>query len=168
MGNTIRIAHTGDAATISAIFYASSQWAYRGILPDSFLESTTPDFWTADLEKDLSSGTRFGLVLEKDGAPAGTGVMRTSNFAFFPNDGELISLYLLSDEVGAGLGKTLILACKELLRARGYAHCVLDVFQGNDRARRFYDALGYQLTSHSVTQVVGEVEVPLAVLRKPL
>ena len=43
-----------------------------------------------------------------------------------------------------GVGQTLMAAAEEWARSRGYRRITLNVFAQNERARQFYDRLGYQ------------------------
>jgi ribosomal protein S18 acetylase RimI-like enzyme len=59
-------------------------------------------------------------------------------------DGELYVIYVDPAQWGCGVGRELIRAGEERLRELGYRHVVLWVLDDNPRARRFYEAAGWQ------------------------
>ena len=81
------------------------------------------------------------------------------------NDGEISAIYLQHDYIGKGYGHMLFAEVEEALIAKGYAHFVLDLLEGNARALRFYLAHGYKKVSDSKI-TLGENDYPLVVLRK--
>jgi ribosomal protein S18 acetylase RimI-like enzyme len=56
---------------------------------------------------------------------------------------------------GQGAGQALVRACEEWTRQQGYHSLVLDTgTQNNERARRFYELLGFQEESIKLTKLV--------------
>ena len=60
-----------------------------------------------------------------------------------PGAAEVHAIYLLEEVQGTGVGRALLERVTEAMRANGYRHAVLWVFEANDRARRFYEAAGW-------------------------
>ena len=61
-----------------------------------------------------------------------------------PGLGELLALYVDPPAQGAGIGRALLAAGEDRLRALGYDRAVLRIFVHNERARSFYDAHGWR------------------------
>ena len=109
------------------------------------------DSWAAaytlrgpSLEQRLDQHRRFppSFVAEVDAQIAGfvgVGASRDPDA-----DGELYVLYVDPAYWGSGIGCELIRAGEERMRELGYRHVVLWVLDDNPRARRFYEAAGWQ------------------------
>jgi GNAT superfamily N-acetyltransferase len=74
-------------------------------------------------------------VAEVDGAPAGIAGCRTE---------WLDGLYVRPEHWGRGLGRKLHDEVLSRLRKDGSTRCHLWVLEANDRARRFYEGLGWR------------------------
>ena len=59
--------------------------------------------------------------------------------------GHLAILSVARKAEGHGVGRALLEAVDEWTRARGYRFVTLNVFGGNERARRVYERAGYQV-----------------------
>jgi GNAT superfamily N-acetyltransferase len=57
-------------------------------------------------------------------------------------------LYVVPEEWDQGLGGTLLTKSLEELRRLGFREATLTVFDGNDRARRFYEERGWVSDGH--------------------
>jgi ribosomal protein S18 acetylase RimI-like enzyme len=57
--------------------------------------------------------------------------------------GYVSMLAVVPEAEGHGIARQLMAAAEEWARAQGYRCLSLDVFASNERARRFYDLLGY-------------------------
>ncbi|MGB9178901.1 MAG: GNAT family N-acetyltransferase [Pyrinomonadaceae bacterium] len=55
---------------------------------------------------------------------------------------------------GAGIGSLLMNAAEQWAQARGYGRIGLNVFAGNERARRLYEHLGYTLETVKYTKLL--------------
>jgi GNAT superfamily N-acetyltransferase len=75
------------------------------------------------------------LVAEEDGVAAGVAGCRSE---------WLDGLYVLPSFWGRGVGRALHDEVLERLRRDGSSHCHLWVLEHNDRARRFYERLGWR------------------------
>lgn len=100
-----------------------------------------------DQRLDLHRRSPPSFVAEVDGDIAGfVGVGRSRD----PDaDGELYVIYVDPAHWGSGVGRELIRAGEERMRALGYRHVVLWVLDDNPRARRFYEAAGWRLDGES-------------------
>jgi len=136
----------------------SWQVAYRGLLPDAYLDGLRPE----DRAKRYTFGSPdparpMTLVALVEGAVRG---FATTMPARDPPDatgkGEVAGLYVDPDWWGQGIGQALLTAARGRLAEQGFSSGVLWVLDGNTRARRFYEADGWVADgSHRVEEIWG-------------
>ena len=140
----IRPAVESDALSVARVHVYSWQEAYRGIVPDAYLESLsvekresmwrvaiangTPELWVADSGPEISGWAAFGPSRDIDAARS---------------CGELEAIYVLPSFWAKGLGQRLWLAARRRLVQRGFLSTTLWVLKSNHRAIRFYRAAGF-------------------------
>ena len=142
---------TDDRLAVSYIYEESWRYAYQGIVPQAYLDSIPTGYWAAHLD---ASG-RQSLVMIDEGRFIGTASYGPSRFDQWPDDGELISIYLLPDYMGQGYGRALLAAVVAELTALGYEDIFLWVLEDNHRARRFYEQAGFAVTEHVLEDTIG-------------
>jgi GNAT superfamily N-acetyltransferase len=165
----IRRALADDALGVATVHVRSWQAAYRGLLPDTYLDQ---------LDIDARRAAWARTIAEADWPRTGTLVATEANgnvvgFAHVgparDDDldpllvGELASIYLLPQVWGSGVGRRLMLAAVNVLRDAGFGSAILWVLDGNDRAQRFYEIGGWQLDGAAKDIVIAET--PLAEVR---
>jgi len=165
----IRRALADDALGVATVHVRSWQGAYRGLLPDVYLDQ---------LDVDARRAGWAAMIAEADWPRTGTLVAAEANgnvvgFAHVgparDEDldplvvGELASIYLLPQVWGSGVGRRLMLAAVNVLRDAGFGAAILWVLDGNDRAQRFYEIGGWQLDGAAKDIVIAET--PLAEVR---
>ncbi|MBN6038611.1 GNAT family N-acetyltransferase [Amycolatopsis sp. 195334CR] len=134
----IRPAAAGDELGVATVHVRSWQAAYRGLLPDDFLDGLRPEDRAA--QYNFTSGrTRPIVAVDEDSVRgfAAFGPSRDSD-----NEGELYAIYVHPDHWGGGHGRALITEARRLL-AQHYRSAILWVLIGNDQAHRFYLADGW-------------------------
>ena len=151
----IRPALVEDAAGIARVHVRSWQGAYRGILPDSFLDSLDlpprEERWRQNLQSPAEDRFTFvaelpspetGLPAEiagfASGGPERDGLI-VDGVAY---DGEVYALYLAPEHQRQGNGHRLVAAAAERLLEQGAKSIVIWALQDNGPARAFYEALG--------------------------
>ena len=82
--------------------------------------------------------------LQADLLPRRTATLPSSRANEDSEVGELFAIYLLSKVVGRGIGKALMTKAEQFLHDGPYAEATLWVLDTNERARRFYEALGWR------------------------
>ena len=90
-------------------------------------------------------GNRTLLIAELDGRPAGFAFLEPAVDYFTGQaDGHIGMVAVVDSAEGRGVGAALMRAAEDWARRHGYPRLHLNVFAGNDRARRMYERLGYQ------------------------
>lgn len=144
----IRAATAADARAIVDVHVRSWQWAYRGLIPDEYLDrlpTTIPrrtETWEAWLTN--ATGEQRTWLAEESECIVGfatTGPTRDTDA--LPGTGEVSAIYLAPESAGRGIGKMLFAHAVDDLTRRGYEPATLWVLETNVRARRFYEAAGW-------------------------
>lgn len=145
---TIRSATVEDVPALAELHVRSWQWAYRGLIPDEYLDgmSATLEQRIEQRRTQLASlppETRW-WVAEQHSRIVGfaiTGLSRDQDVP--PETVEVYAIYLAQDAAGQGIGRTLFAHAVSDLCQRGFERAILWVLTGNQRARRFYEAAGW-------------------------
>ena len=140
----IRVATAADVPAIAAVYLASWRCAYRGIIPDAYLDALTVEgrtrqignvlredpspFWVAESQGQIRGHISFGRSRDPD-ATARTAEVR--------------SVYVDPQQWGTGTGRALWLAARGWCRGHGFEAVTLWVLAENRRAIRFYEAAGF-------------------------
>jgi GNAT superfamily N-acetyltransferase len=142
----IRRARPEDARPVAEVHVASWQHAYRGLLPDDYLERLSVDdreaMWReAFADPDQASGA---FVAEIDGRIVGFASFGPSRDEEIPErTGEVPAIYVDPAVLGTGVGRELFEAATIALRDAGFARATLWVLEANALARRFYEKAGW-------------------------
>ena len=142
----VRPATREDARAIAEVHVASWRDAYRGLLPDDYLEKLSVDEREAQrLEAfDRPSAGSGVLVAEEDGQVVGFATFSPSRDDDAPGGtGEVPAIYVDPAAVGTGVGRELFAAVTEALRRAGFTRATLWVLDANAGARRFYEKAGW-------------------------
>jgi GNAT superfamily N-acetyltransferase len=129
----IREAKTGEAATLAEIQRDASLAALAHVFPPE-LYSYPIDEVTRRWEESLADEAVTVLVAEEDGATTGVAGCRSE---------WLDGLYVLPQWWSRGVGRALHDEVLDRLRGDGCERCQLWVLEDNDRARQFYERLGW-------------------------
>ena len=156
----VRAAVPADAYEVARVQLRSWRSAYRGLIARDFLDGLSPEFFA-----DRYTFGRVGLrmpstVVAVEGAAilglATTGLCRDGDF---PNFGELMAMYVDPAHVRRGVGRSLMAAARERLRAVGVAGALLWVLDGNTSARRFYERDGWRFDGACRATTFGDAPV---------
>jgi ribosomal protein S18 acetylase RimI-like enzyme len=140
----IRPALESDALGVARVHVDTWREAYRGIVPDAYLESLsldkresiwrvaiadgTPELWVVDSGSEITGWAAFGPSRDIDAARSA---------------GELEAIYVMPSSWGKGLGQSLWQVARRRLVQRGFLSATLWVLKDNLRATRFYRAAGF-------------------------
>ena len=149
---TIRyINENDDRNKISSVYEQSWKTAYRGKVPDDYLDSIPAGRWASKVDNP----SWHTLVCLEDGQIIGTSSFCKSRFNVFEGYGEIISIYLLPEYVGKGCGRQLMERALSELRKQGYTKAFLWVLEENNRARAFYEKMGFTISDKSIESNIG-------------
>jgi GNAT superfamily N-acetyltransferase len=142
----VRRATPADARMIAGIHVRGWQWAYRGLIPDAFLAAlsieTRERTWRTHLDAANPNQT---WLAEANGAALGFITCGPTNDPTLPaSTGEVFALYQEQAAAGTGVGRALMAQAVTALAGGGLESAVLWVLEGNERARRFYEAAGWR------------------------
>jgi GNAT superfamily N-acetyltransferase len=164
----VRPAVPDDVATIAEVHVGTWQAAYRGVLPDAFLDAMGPERSRAAWARAVQQPGL--LVAEDDGAVVGFvhAVPSRDGDADPAEVGEVTSIYVRPGAWGTGAGRALMAAAVEALQAAGFRQATLWVLADNPRARRFYAAARWTEDGATKDDVVGGVPVTEVRYRRAL
>jgi ribosomal protein S18 acetylase RimI-like enzyme len=144
----VRQARGDDVSALVALHVRAWQWAYRGQIPDWYLDGLSQtidqrEAWRrAQLQQpDPEERTWVVTLAGRVAGFADTGSSRDEGVG--PEIAELYSIHIDPDFVSRGLGRRLLVVAVDDLRQRGYRRATLWVLSTNARARRFYGAAGW-------------------------
>lgn len=151
---TIRPATVADAQAIAEVHVHSWQWAYRGLLPDDYLDHLSIERRAGMHMQRLATETQERTwVAAQEGRIVGfaiTGPSRDPNAS--PGTAELAAIYLRREATGQGIARELFDHAVHDLWQRGYERATLWVLETNARARRFYEKAGWVTDGTSKTE----------------
>lgn len=148
------ITNSDDRLAISKIYEESWNYAYKGIIPQEYLNSIPEGRWS----KKFDIPGWKTLVCIVDGKYIGTSSFCKSRFEQFPDCGEIISIYFLPEYMGKGYGKKLLETSILELKKLGFDELFLWVLDDNIKAKNFYEHLGFLQTEEYLDDTIGGKE----------
>ncbi len=156
----IRKANISDASAIAHIRIDSWRTAYKGLIPDSFLngldykmqenkvmnringtdKNFTSNILVYEEENEILGYTYYGKALD------------SLNDKY---QGEVVALYVRPDKKRNGIGTQLINKVKELLKEEGYSNMIIWCLKGNDPSVRFYEHVGGGIKEEREYEIEG-------------
>jgi GNAT superfamily N-acetyltransferase len=135
-GTTLRPAVPADAPAIGAVFDAAVRagWTYLGDLASEAM--FTPQDWERMVADHLPPNVLLVAVEETEGV--------VGYAAVHPADGEMFLLFVHPAHARRGIGRRLLAAAHDALRAAGCREAFLFVHEQNERAVAVYKAAGYR------------------------
>jgi ribosomal protein S18 acetylase RimI-like enzyme len=157
----LRRATPADAAALAAVEVASWRAAYRGMMPDAFLDALSEAEKTAHWRENLLKHGQLGrkrvvvaLVDERI-----IGFVRVGAEHEDSEAGLVYLLYVLPEYWRRGVGRRLISAALDELRDLGLSYAMLWVLRDNQRARRFYEMQGWLEDGRASIDRYGDIEL---------
>ncbi|PZS29945.1 MAG: GNAT family N-acetyltransferase [Pseudonocardiales bacterium] len=141
----VRRARVEDALAVAVVHVRSWQAAYRGLVPQDYLDGLDVDRRRLAWERILAATDwpRAGtLVAEIDGEVIGFANICPTRDDDTDHDvvGEVSSIYVVPERWATGAGRRLMAAAVRSLTDAGFSQATLWVLDANTRARRFYEA----------------------------
>jgi GNAT superfamily N-acetyltransferase len=144
----VRDAQASDAAAIAALQVRSWKAAYRGIVPDTFLDDLAEDAWLERWTDQLAAAKREAIhqLVSTDapnGPPRAIAVCGPAIEPTAELTGQLYVLYADPPSWRRGHGAALLRCVHELLAGDGHSGAMLWVAEDNRRSIEFYDHHGW-------------------------
>ena len=155
-----RSAHSDDARGIAEVHVRSWQAAYRGQVPDSYLDGLSVAKRELHWAQVLRDRKRGVLVAEQERIVgfASFGPFRDEEESRFLT-GEIYAIYVLEDFWNCGIGRTLMENALIALKEDGFGSVKVWVLETNKRARTFYEKLGFSTDGLKKTEKRGDFEL---------
>lgn len=170
---TIRPATITDATAIADVHVRSWQAAYRGMMPQDYLDRLEPADRLPRWQRLLADTDRTRadvLVAAGDDGICGFSSFGPARDADQDPDrvAEVRAIYLAPRSMGHGVGRALMTASVERLAQMGYEQVALWVLDVNERARRFYELAGFRPDGASKLDNRDELQLTEVRYRRPL
>lgn len=142
---TIRDAVADDAAGIARVHVVTWQAAYRGHMPDDYLQALDPSKREALWGQRLAQPGRGVFVAVHDSRIVGfcSFLSKTRDTDAAPTTGEISAIYVEPARWRGGCGSALLRRVVAHATELGFEQLTLWVLTGNDRARAFYEQHGF-------------------------
>ena len=165
----LRRATGADAAAVAAMHVRSWQTAYRGVVPDPFLDGLDVGSRARRYSFDRSGPGDPETWIAIDGDDVvGMVTVNPSRDEDLPGLGEVQALYVAPGRWRSGAGSALMARAERLLIGAGFTEALLWVLRDNVRGRRFYEAAGWDADGETKTVEIGGRELVEVRYRKRL
>ena len=149
------ISEDDDLTKISDIYERSWKHAYKGIIPQEYLDGIPRGRWA----KSITREGMKNLVMTENGVFIGTAGFCRSRWEKYGDFGEIVSIYLLPEHTCKGKGSQLLRRCIEELKKLGYTELLLWVLEENTAARKFYEKNGFICAEEYLNDSIGGREL---------
>jgi ribosomal protein S18 acetylase RimI-like enzyme len=167
-GLLIREAVEADANAMGHLHVRAWQSAYRGVMPDEYLDGLQADdriaMWQSHISRTDLPPLLVAVVADEVVGFAVFGDERSASASC----GELYAINLDPAHWGKGIGRVLLRQVTQALVAMGYTEAVLWVEPDNERARALYESEGWVADGGVSTEEILGVTVTDIRYRKPL
>lgn len=155
----IRKMNFEDAASVARISTHGWQKAYRGLMPDQFLDSIDINQRKINWEKVIKDDSEnVQIVADDNGHILGfaSGLLNRFKDKLIDCEYELVAIYVDPNSWRSGIGKMLLNEFKAQLKTRGYQKMAVWVLRDNHLARKFYETEGGILTDATKVFKIGD------------
>ena len=149
---SVRAVTTSDIPGLAGIHVQCFREANRGILPADYLAKTKASSLQREWERKFSQGVsgepafeRHFVAEDSRAGIVGFSCAGPSRDAQLKYEAEIYDIYVQSGFQGRGVGRSLLSASVDFLRKRRMSSLLLWVFEGNTRAREYFEHLGGEL-----------------------
>lgn len=140
----IRRANSSDVKRIAEIQVAGWKAAYRGIVPDEYLDGLAATSRVALWERFSVDAKGDLFVAESGGEVAGFCHLIPSRDPGATGTAEIAAIYVSPTAWRTGIGRKLCATAALSASERGYERVTLWVLAENQCSRRFYEAIGFE------------------------
>lgn len=145
MGIEIREAKIDDCHDLGYVHVESWKVAYKGIVPDAFLERMAVENSKERFINAISHGLERNIVVVIENQIVGfTCIGKCRDSDVDHTYGEIWGIYLLPSCWRQGVGTELLLYDLSVLKNEGFNKVLLWVLEDNINARKFYEKYGFE------------------------
>lgn len=156
IGMDIRKATVHDVQDMSRIHALSWKEAYKGLVPQPYLDDLQEDFWVTGFQNWLQNGFITAQLIFDGSIPVGCATYGKSRDNTLPDWGEIYSFYLLPSYSGKGFSHALLTSTLKDLKQAGFYNIYLWILINNERAQSFFHNMGFQKTKDECsTEILG-------------
>ncbi|MFF2480368.1 GNAT family N-acetyltransferase [Paenibacillus sp. NPDC058071] len=140
----IRWAELKDCHDLSIVHWKSYRAAYRGILPDKFLNEKKPEDRANHFRNAcLTGATQIALITKDNNMIGYIEIGKSADEDLAASFAELFAIYFVQEHSGKGYGKQLTDWVLRHVAGLGYRHASLWVLKENANAIKFYEKLNF-------------------------
>jgi GNAT superfamily N-acetyltransferase len=163
MDVVVREAGLLDVGAIAQVQVSSWRAAYRGVVPDAFLDNMDIDERAERWRGGITDrpGGQITYLAQLDEVPAGFGAVGACRDSGATGVGELYAIYVSPEYWRRGIGRALHAACLDALRGQGYDKARLWVLEANPQARAFYEQFDWRSDGTTESHAFGEEQLPI-------
>lgn len=158
----IRPAIASDAAGIADVHAAGWRFAYRGKLPQSFLDSLSNEsrtrFWQHAITNPLPRSITL-VAVQQDRSVGFCNCGPSRNPEASDTHGEVAAIHVDPALTRQGIGRRLMDASLNHLARQQFHSVELWVLDSNEIGRNFYEQTGWTTDGTAKTDTIGGVEV---------
>jgi GNAT superfamily N-acetyltransferase len=148
----IRLATPSDIPEIARVHVRAWQVAYRGQVPDAYLEELQPSHREALWSRVVAADNVTVLVaIESASVVAFCSLLPSRDDDALATTGEIAAIYVEPDRWRRGIGAALLDAALDVARGRSFETLTLWVLSANSPARAFYESRGFAADGRSKT-----------------
>ena len=166
MDITIRKATPEDAYDYAVCKNKSWKSAYKGIVPEDFLNNLSDEEYTErNKQLFISSGDEEFYCVEQNNKIIGILSICKSRDEDKQNAGEIMAIYLLEEYWDKGYGRKMMNFAMKRLYELGFNEIIIWSFEANERANNFYKKFGFTPDDSKKELNLGK---PLPIIRHTL
>lgn len=155
----IRKATILDVNDISRIHALSWKAAYKGMVPQDFLDNLKEDFWVSTFENWMSNNAITVQIIYDKNLPVGCISYGKSRDTLLQDWAEIVSIYVIPNYFNKGFGKELLKTALTDIKNMGYKNAYLWVLNENIKAQNFYKNKGFSATDNKVACEISGKEL---------
>jgi len=159
---TIRIAEPVDAVLLADLGRSSFYEAFaEETAPEDMAEHLLRAFKIENITEQLKNDQSLFIIIEISSVAAGYAYLHPEDppdCVKTPNPVQLKRFYLGKDYYGRNVGNTLMKACLEFARSRGFQSVWLSTWEFNHRASAFYKKWEFEIAGRAKFTVGSDIQ----------
>jgi len=159
---TIRIASPADAELLLELGRSSFSEAFGAeTAPEDMAQHLQKAFRIEDIAEQLKNDLSLFIIIEINSEAAGYAYLHPGDppdCVITPKPVQLSRFYLRKDYYGRNVGNTLMKACLDFARARGFQSVWLSTWEFNHRASAFYKKWEFEIAGRAKFTVGSDIQ----------